>query len=100
MTPWIDFATRSVLHSFVDLATARDLHSSWDFDPEYVFSRTSFIVTQLCSCDLKSVLRAERRAGRGIEDARARRWLAGVLGAVHRGEAISWGCDCDRCRAT
>ena len=41
-----------------------------------------FIVTQLCSCDLKSMLRTERRAGRILSEARAHHWLCGVLGAV------------------
>ena len=68
-----------VLHSFIDNASELP---GWDFDPDIVNPRTSFVVMQMCSCSLKSILRAERQAGRGIKDARARRWLRGVLSAV------------------
>jgi len=72
----------TVLHRFDDLATA-DLLPGYDFDPEDVSPRTTFVVMPLCDKDdVRAVMKRLFRAGEFFPEARIRSILTQLLGAV------------------
>ena len=70
------------LHVFDDLATG-DRLPGYDFDPQDVAERTTFVVMPLCDRgDLKAEMKRTFRAGEFLPEPRLRKLMAQLLGAV------------------
>ena len=69
------------LHVFDDIASAEAL-PGYDFDPQDVFPRTTFVVMPLCDTDLKAAMKRTFQAGNFLPEARVRDLLVQLLGAV------------------
>jgi serine/threonine protein kinase len=71
-----------VLHVFTDMATA-DRLPGYNFDPQDVSPRTTFVVMPLCDRgDLKAAMKRASLAGEFMPEARVRDLLAQLLAAV------------------
>ena len=71
-----------VLHVFDDIATSERL-PGYDFDPQDVAARTTFVVMPLCDRgDLKTEMKRLSRAGEYFPERRVRQLFGQLLGAI------------------